>query len=161
MIKQLGPPTFFVTFTYTKRLWDPFIKVLHTLHASRLNLPNKLKDLQFLHTIELIWNDLIISVRYYNHKTFSFHKFMTKDHYCFGHIFNFYFFTKFQNRGSKHDHGLLWIKDVHVYGVRTNEENEWFVDMYISCNASLLPNPLQNAQQHQHMCTCKKKNCFL
>jgi hypothetical protein len=45
MIQQLGPPMFFVTFTYAKRLWDPFIKALHTLHASRLNFPNKIKDL--------------------------------------------------------------------------------------------------------------------
>jgi hypothetical protein len=30
--------------------------------------------------------------------------------------------------------------------------------MYISYDVSLLPNPLQNAQQHQHTHTCKKKN---
>jgi hypothetical protein len=30
--------------------------------------------------------------------------------------------------------------------------------MYISCETSLLPNPLQNSQQHQHTCTYKKKN---
>jgi hypothetical protein len=41
MIRQLGPPTFFVTFTFVERLWDPLIKVLHTLHALRLNLSNK------------------------------------------------------------------------------------------------------------------------
>jgi len=45
MIQQLSPPMFFVTFTYTEKLWDPFIKALHTLHASRLNLPNKIEDL--------------------------------------------------------------------------------------------------------------------
>ncbi len=44
-----------------------------------------------------------------------------------------------------------------MYGVHTNEKIEWFVDMYISCDVSLLPNPLQNAQ-HQHTRTCKKKN---
>jgi hypothetical protein len=44
MIQQLGPPTFFVTFTSTERLWDPLIKDLHTLHASKLNLPNKIKN---------------------------------------------------------------------------------------------------------------------
>jgi hypothetical protein len=38
MIQQLGLPTCFVIFTSTERLWDPFIKTLHTLHASRLNL---------------------------------------------------------------------------------------------------------------------------
>jgi hypothetical protein len=154
MIKQLGPPTFFVTFTYIKRLWDPFIKALHTLHASKLNFPNKIKDLQSLHIVKLIWSDPIICVRYYNHKTSSFHKFVTNDHYLFGHIFIFYFVTKFQNHKNKHDHGLLWIKYVHMYRVCTNEEIEWFIDMYISCDVSLLP-PLQNA--HQHTCTCKRK----
>jgi hypothetical protein len=44
-----------------------------------------------------------------------------------------------------------------MYGVHTNEKIENFVDMYISYNVSLLPNPLQNAQQHQHIGTCKKK----
>jgi hypothetical protein len=54
MIRQLGLPTFFITFTSTKRLWDSFIKVLHTLHVSRLNLPNKIEDLQSIHIAEFI-----------------------------------------------------------------------------------------------------------
>jgi hypothetical protein len=49
MIRQFGPPTFFVTFTSIKRLWDPLIKTLHTLHASRLNFQNKIENLQFFH----------------------------------------------------------------------------------------------------------------
>jgi hypothetical protein len=39
------PPTIFVTFTSIKRLWDPFIKALHTLHTKKLNLPNKINNL--------------------------------------------------------------------------------------------------------------------
>jgi len=42
MIKQLGPPTSFVTFVYAERLWDLLIKTLHTLHALKLNFPNKI-----------------------------------------------------------------------------------------------------------------------
>ncbi len=38
-----------------------------------------------------------------------------------------------------------------MYGMHTNEEIERFVDMNIACDVSSLPNPLQNAQQHQHM----------
>jgi len=56
------------------------------------------------------------------------------------------------------DHGLLWIKGAPMYEIHTNEEVEWFLNIYISCDVSLLLNPLQNAQQHQHTCTCKKKN---
>jgi hypothetical protein len=43
-----------------------------------------------------------------------------------------------------------------MYGVHTNEEIEQFVNMYISYDVSLLPNPLKNAQQHQHTHKCKK-----
>ncbi len=48
-----------------------------------------------------------------------------------------------------------------MYGKITNEEIEWFINMYIAYDVSLLPNPLQNAQQCQHMRTCKKKPCCL
>jgi hypothetical protein len=45
-----------------------------------------------------------------------------------------------------------------MYGKQTNEKFEQFVDMYNSCDVLLLSNQLQKAQQHQHTCTCRKKN---
>jgi hypothetical protein len=65
MIKQLGFPTFFVIFTYTKRLWDPFIKALHIVDASRLNLPNKIEDLQSFHILELIHVQDIMIIKHF------------------------------------------------------------------------------------------------
>jgi hypothetical protein len=47
-----------------------------------------------------------------------------------------------------------------MYGEHINEEIEWFINMYIACDVSLLSNPLQNAQQCQCMRTCKKKPCL-
>jgi len=38
MIQQFGASMFFVGI-----LWDPFIKMLHTLHFSKLNIPNKIE----------------------------------------------------------------------------------------------------------------------
>jgi hypothetical protein len=64
MIKQLGPITFFITFISIERLCDPFIKVLHTLHVLRLNLPNKIKDLQLFHITKLIQSDPVTCARY-------------------------------------------------------------------------------------------------
>jgi len=115
---------FFMIFTYVERLWDPFIKTLHTLHVSKLNLPNKIKDFQSIHIKKLIQIDFITCVRYYNHKTSCFCKLITKDNSFFGNILDFFLVTKFQNRGSKHDHELLWIKHATMYGVHTNEEIE-------------------------------------
>jgi hypothetical protein len=42
--------------------------------------------------------------------------------------------------------------------VHTNEEIEWFVNMYISYDVSLLPNPLQNAQNINTHVNVKKNN---
>jgi hypothetical protein len=86
---------------------------------------------------------------------------MTKDHYLFGHISNIYFFTEFQNCGSEHDHGFLWIKDAPMYGMHTNEEIERLVNMCIFCDVSLLPNPLQNAQNINTCVHVKQKQCCL
>jgi hypothetical protein len=114
-IIRLSLLTFFFTFTYIKRLWDLLIKSLHTLHASKLNLSTKIKDFRFVHIIELIWVDPITCARYYNHKTSCFHKLITKDDYLFGYIcryiyiFYFFFVIEFQNCGSEHDCGFLWI----------------------------------------------------
>jgi hypothetical protein len=80
---------------------------------------------------------------------------MTKDQYLFRHFFNIYFVIEFQNHGNEHDHGLLWVKNVPMYGMQTNEKIEHFVDMYIFCDVSL-QNPLQSAQ-HQHTPSCIKK----
>jgi hypothetical protein len=66
MIRQLNLPMFFVIFTCTKRLWDPLIKALHTLHASKLYLPNKIKDLQFVHIAKFIQiNSITCKVFFY------------------------------------------------------------------------------------------------
>jgi hypothetical protein len=58
---------------------------------------------------------------------------------------------------EKHDHGLLWITNAPMFGVHINEKNKQFINMYIFCNVSLLPNPSQIVQQHQHTCICKEK----
>jgi hypothetical protein len=50
------------------------------------------------------------------------------------------------------------------YGVKmhlcmeSKQKIEQFVNMYNSCDVLLLSNRLQKAQQHQHTCTCRKKN---
>ncbi len=63
-IWQFSPPTFFITYMSVERLWGFFIKVLHTLYASRLNFPYIIEDLQFVHIIDLIWIDLVTCIKY-------------------------------------------------------------------------------------------------
>jgi hypothetical protein len=80
----------------------------------------------------------------------AFCKLFKKKSSIFGKINDFYFVTKFQNRGIEHDHGLLWIKDALIYGVDNNETIEQFVNKYVTLNNSLLPSHLQDSQMHKH-----------
>jgi hypothetical protein len=134
----------FLSFLYL--LKDCFIKFLHTLHALRLNLPNKIENFQSIRITELIWIDLVTCAKYYDQiKHFVFSNLSQKTIIFLG-IFFIFFVTEFQNCGSEHDYELLWIKNAPMFGMHINEKIEKFVDMYISCDVSLLPNPLQNAQ---------------
>jgi hypothetical protein len=68
---------------------DLLIKVLHTLHALKLNLLNKIGDLQFVCITKLIRIDSITCIKYYDHKTFCFCILIAK--YNFWGFFFFFF----------------------------------------------------------------------
>jgi hypothetical protein len=64
-----------------------------------------------------------------------------KDNLISGHLLKKFFVTKYQSHESQHDHGLLWVANVPIYGLDLNNAIENFVDKYISYdNNKLAPN---------------------
>ena len=156
MIRQLGPPTFFITLTSAERLWNPLIEALYKLNATRLNLPN-LKDLDSTHIAKLIRCDPVTCALYYNHRTKAFRELLLKEYSFLGEVLDFFFITEFQLRGSAHEHALIWIKNAPVFKLNSRQEIKEFVDQYITTDKTLLPQALQEAQTHKHSRTCRKK----
>jgi hypothetical protein len=74
----------------------------------------------------------------------------------FGKISDYVFVTEFQNRGSEHDHALLWIEGAPIYGADNNSQIEQFVDKYITCNTYHLDLELAKVHRHYHTKSCKK-----
>jgi len=71
MIRQLGPPSFFVTFTTCVNNWPIFVKTLKDLHIEHVQNLNKKN--QYLPNIkDLVKNDPVIYVHYYEHRMNSF-----------------------------------------------------------------------------------------
>jgi hypothetical protein len=55
---------------------------------------------------------------------------------------------------------ILWIQNVILYKVKSNEEIETFVYKHIFVIKSLLSLALQETQCHRHFWTCRKKKYF-
>lgn len=72
MVHQLGPPTFFVTFTSTEHLWVPWIDALHEPNHEPRHMPDKIEELQAIQIVELIHSDPLTCARYYNHRSAAF-----------------------------------------------------------------------------------------
>jgi chromosomal replication initiation ATPase DnaA len=104
----------------------------------------------------LIRNDIVTCVRYYKNRINALQQLISHDYKYYGELKDHFFVTEFQNRGSQHDHALLWIKDAPIYGRNTNVEIEDFVDIYLSCDSRILGNDLKTIQHHHHTRTCTK-----
>ena len=155
MIRQLGPPTFFVTFTSAEHQWTPLVSTLTELSTNR----GTQKYTQTLEDIDidyLIRKDPVTCTRYYRHRINSLRQLICHDEMFFGKISNYFFVTEFQNRGNEQDHTLLWIEGALVYGADNNSEIEQFVDKYITCNIDHLDPELAKVHRHYHTRSCKK-----
>jgi exonuclease III len=156
MIRQLGPPTFFVTFTSAEHQWTPLVSTLIELYTNR----GKQKCTQTLEDIDidyLIRKDPVTCTRYYRHRINALKHLICHDETFFGKVVDYYFVTEFQNRGSEHEHGLLWIEDAPIYGRDNNSEIENFLDKYITCDTDHLDPALAKFHRHYHTRSCKKR----
>ena len=75
-------------------------------------------------------------------------------------ILDFYFVIGFQNRGSAHEHGLLWTENAPIYGKNNNLEIKNFLDKYITCNIDNLDPNLAKMHEHCHMKSFRNKKEF-
>jgi hypothetical protein len=133
MIKQLGPPTFFITFTSVEHQWHPMVFTLTYLYKNRGNGKHiatlEAKDIDYL-----IRKDPITCSCYHRHRINSLKKLICHDETFFGKVSDYYFVTKFKNRGSENEHGLLWVEYAPICGRDNDLEFNNFLDKYITCN---------------------------
>ena len=157
MIRQLGPPTFFVTFTCSEQHWEDLQITLKTLSTDKKFTKNSSYNVQ-----TLVRDDPVTCARYYAHRTRCLRQLLKQSSHTFGKLTDYYFVTELQSRGSEHDHALLWIKDAPLYNENNKTDIISFVENHISCDKNLLEKDLEKMQIHHHTRTCKKKtrsNC--
>ncbi len=103
MICQLGLPTLFVTFTSVESKWTTLMLALHTLNKNHTKIPIFFNnELEYKHFIDLVRSNPITCAHYYNHQMATFCNLLKKASSIVGKVDDFYFVTKFQNKGSEH-----------------------------------------------------------
>jgi len=67
MIGQLGPQTFFVTFSSAKNKWPPLLQCLYDFNSKKLGFNMPFDKLEIKHIVNLIQSNYITCVHYYDH----------------------------------------------------------------------------------------------
>jgi hypothetical protein len=67
MIRQLGPPTFFITFTSAEHCWDPLVAAVSDLHRNR-KCKKQTDTLENNDIDYLIRKDPVTCTHYYRHR---------------------------------------------------------------------------------------------
>ncbi|XP_062577467.1 uncharacterized protein LOC134239311 [Saccostrea cucullata] len=159
MIRQLGLPTWFCSFSAAETKWTPLLKTLGELIDNVTYTEEEIKEMSWEHKSKLIKSDPVTCTRYFD---FRFNKFFAEvlSHKTnpVGFIEDFFYRIEFQQRGSPHVHMLLWIKDAPSVQTHSYKEVAQFIDKYATCEKHGADDFLINYQTHRHARTCMKKN---
>ncbi|CAB3987819.1 ATP-dependent DNA helicase PIF1 [Paramuricea clavata] len=159
MIRQLGKPTWFCSFSAAETRWIHLIKILGRLIDNKDYTDDEVKQMTWQKKSELIQKDPVTCARNFEQMVQLFiHNFIKSSGHPIGEVVDFFYRVEFQQRGSPHIHGLFWIKNAPEYGKDSDEDIAKFVDRYVSCKADSDDlTELVNLQRHKHSKTCKKR----
>ena len=159
MIRQLGKPTWFCSFSAAETRWIHLIKILGRLIDNKHYTDDEVKEMTWQKKSELIQKDPVTCARNFEHMVQQFiHNFIKSSCHPIGEVVDFFYRVEFQQRGSPHIHGLFWIKNAPEYSKDTDQDITNFVDSYVSCKADSDDlTELVNLQRHKHSKTCKKR----
>ena len=136
MIRQLGKPTWFCSFSAAETRWIHLIKILGRLIDNKHYTDDEVKQMTWQKKSELIQKDPVTCARNFEHMVQQFiHNFIKSSCHPIGEVADFFYRVEFQQRGSPHIHGLFWIKNAPEYGKDKDEDIVNFVDSYVSCKA--------------------------
>ena len=159
MIRQLGNPTWFCSFSAAETRWSHLLKTLGRLVERKDYSDYEIDNMTWQQKSDLIQKDPVTCARNFEHMVQLFIRDVLKsDEMPIGEIVDFFYRVEFQQRGSPHIHALFWVKDAPQYEKNANEEIIHFVDKYITCinDQSDEMRELVNLQTHRHAKTCKK-----
>ncbi|XP_070183583.1 uncharacterized protein [Littorina saxatilis] len=159
MIRQLGRPTFFATFSAAETRWLDLLRVLYRMEHSVDPTDDDLENLTWQEKSQLIQKDPVTCARYFDYRVqVLFRKVILSDLQLLGKVTDHFFRVEFQQRGSPHIHCMIWVEDAPKADTDSDEDVVAFLDKHLTCQRheeGELKN-VSSLHEHKHSKSCKK-----
>ncbi|XP_062602888.1 uncharacterized protein LOC134264626 [Saccostrea cucullata] len=162
MLRQLGIPTWFCSFSAAEYRWNEIIgSILH--HDNDSRSPT---DLDWSEKSEILRSNPVTVARMFEHRFHMFQRHVIlSPSKPIGNVTDYFVRVEFQQRGSPHMHCLYWVENAPKFDEDDEETVCDFVDRYITCSLPSENDDLElrrivlDVQQHSknHSKSCKKK----
>lgn len=163
MVRQLGIPTFFCSFSAADRRWPEIVKAILTLQQKEIP-----SNIDWTQHCEIINSNPVVAALMFDKRVQNLMKdLILADCKILGEVTDHFFRIEFQQRGWPHVHALFWVKNApRLVQSDTSKDSEVceFIDRYISCklpdseSQAVLHEKVSTLQMHRknHSKTCKK-----
>ena len=135
MIRQLGNPTWFASFSATETKWPHLLKILGHLIDKKEYSDKDINDMTWEDVSPLIKSGPVTCARHFDYMIrLFFQEALKRSSQPIGNIVDFFYHMEFQHRGSPHIHAMVWVEGAPQYGNDSNETIVEFVNKYITCS---------------------------
>lgn len=118
MIRQLGLPTWFMSFSAADTRWNDLIRALGILNDGKQYTDSEIQSMTWTEKSKLVQKNPITCTRYFDHRFRTFLNTVLKsDHHPIGKIKDFFCRVEFQQWGSPHVHMIVWIENAPKYNL--------------------------------------------
>nr|XP_022296821.1 uncharacterized protein LOC111106437 [Crassostrea virginica] len=162
MLRQLGIPTWFCSFSAAEFRWNEIVgSILHQRNDDR-----KPTELDWSDKSEILRSNPVTVPRMFEHRFHIFQReVIMSPSKPIGKIVDFFVRVEFQQRGSPHMHCLYWVENAPKLDVDSEETICSFIDKYVTCaipsedDDPELRQIVLDVQQHSksHSKSCRKK----
>ena len=160
MIRQLGIPTLFLSFSANDLHWSELVVTLGKLvDNADYSKAVATDSLSWETRSRLVQSDPVTCVRHFDHRVSQFIQTILKSpNSPLGEMEDYFYRVEFQQRGSPHIHMLVWIKNSPKYGDDSEEDVIHYIDTVSSSSANVDPTSEKYLamQRHKHSRTCRK-----
>ncbi|XP_052403776.1 uncharacterized protein LOC127950661 [Carassius gibelio] len=161
MVRQLGIPTWFCSFSSADLRWPELLQCI----VKQEGCQTPIDELNWSDRCGMLKRNPVTAARMFDHRFHCFLKdVIMSPAQPIGKIIDYFYRIEFQQRGSPHTHCLFWVENAPQVDREDDDEVVAFVDRYVTCEMppeeeTEMHEIVSTVQQHskRHAKTCRKK----